>query len=74
MPVKFRSSSNDTVSSTRQVPPNEVNLILKSLNTKNVFGRDKIPVKIVNLVSKLLSTPFENEIKNNLASSKCLEI
>ena len=74
MPVKFRSSSNDTVSSTRQVPPNEVNLILKSLNTKNVFGADKIPVKIVNLVSKFLSTLFENAIKNSLASSKCLEI
>ena len=70
MSVKIHLSSNNTLASARQVTFNEVNLILKSLNTKKVSGTDKIPEKPVKLTSVFLSKPLATAIKNSHASSK----
>ena len=43
--VKSQLSSKNTLASARQVTSNEVNLILKSLNTKKEFNTDKIQTK-----------------------------
>ena len=72
MSVKSRLSSNNTLASARQVTSNEVNLILKSLNTKIASGTDKIPTKLVKLASDFLSASLATAIKNSLASSKFL--
>ena len=63
MSVKSHLSSNNTLSSARQVTTNEVNLILKSVNTKKVSGTDKISTKLVKLTSNF---------NNSLASSNFL--
>ena len=74
MSVKSHSSSNNTLASARQVTSNEVNLILKSLNTKKASGTDKILKKLVKLASNFLSTPLATAINNSLISSKFPEI
>ena len=74
MSVKSHLSSNNTLASARQVTSNEVNLILKSLNTKKASGTDKIPTKLVKLASDFLSTPLATAINNSLASSKFPDI
>ena len=51
-------SSNNTSPIARQVAANELNLILKSLNTKKTSAVDKIPIKLVKLASNFLSTPL----------------
>ena len=70
MSVKSHLSSNNTLASARQVTSNEVNLILKFLNTNKASGTDKIPTKLVKLTSDFLSTPLATAINNILASSK----
>ena len=49
--VKNYLSSNNTLPSACQVTSSEVNLILKSLNTKKSSGTDKIPTKFVKSAS-----------------------
>ena len=66
MSVKSHLSSNNTLASARQVTSNEVNLNLKSLNTKKASGTDKIPTKLVKLASDFLSTPLATAINNSL--------
>ena len=58
MSVKSHLSSSNTLASARQVTSNEVNLMLKSLNTKKASGTDKIPTKLVKLASNFLSKPL----------------
>ena len=70
MSMKSHLNSNNSSASARQVTYNEVNLILKSLNTKKTSGTDKIPTKLVKLASDFLSTPLATAINNSLASSK----
>ena len=72
--VKSHLSSNNILASARQVTSNEVNLILKSLNTKKASGTDKILTKLVKLASNVLSTPLATAINNSLASSKFPDI
>ena len=67
-------SSNNTLASARQITSNEVNLILKSLNTKKASGTDKILTKLVKLVSDFLLAPLATVINNSLASSKFPDI
>ena len=74
MSVKNHLSSSSTLASARQVTSNEVNLILKSLNAKKVFGTDKIPKKLLKLASNFLSKPLATAINNSLASSKFSDI
>ena len=74
MSVKSHLNSNNSLASARQVTSNEVNLILKSLNTKKASGTDKIPTKLVKLASDFLSTPLATAINNSLASSKFPDI
>ena len=74
MSVKSQLSSNNTVASARQVTSNEVNLILKSLNTKKASGTDKIPTKLVKLASNFLLKPLVTAINNSLASSNFPDI
>ena len=74
MSVKTHLKSDNTLFSSRQVTSNEVNVILKSLNTKKVSGTDKMPTKLVKLASNFLSTLLAIAINNNLASSKFLNI
>ena len=66
--MKSHLSSNNALASARQVTSNEVNLILKSLNTKRASGVAKIPTKLVKLASDFL--PLATAINNSLASSK----
>ena len=63
MSVKSHLSSNNTLASARRVTSDEVNLILKSLNTKKASGTDKIPTKLVKLASNFLSKPLATAIK-----------
>ena len=62
MSVKSHLSSNSTLASARQVTSNEVNLILKSLNTKKASGTDKILAKLVNFQPKPLATAFKDSL------------
>ena len=74
MSVKSHLKSNNTLTSARRVTSNEVNLILKSLNTKKVSGTDKIATKFVKLASNFLLKPLATAINNSLASSKFADI
>ena len=74
MSVKSHLSSSNTLASARQVTSSEVNLILKSLNTKKASGTDKIPIKLVKLASDFPSTPLVTAINDSLASSKFPDI
>ena len=74
MSVKSHLNSNNSLASARQVTSNEVNLILKSLNTKKASGTDKIQTKLVKLAPDFLSTPLATAINNSLASSKFPDI
>ena len=67
-------SSNNSLASARQVTSNEVNLILKSLNTKKESGTDKILTKLVKLASNFLSEPLATAINSSLAPSKFPDI
>ena len=68
--VKSHLSVSNTLASARQVASNEINLILKSFNTKEASGTNKIPTKLVKLASNFLSKPLVTAINNRLASSK----
>ena len=68
MSVKSHLSSNNTLASARQITSNEVNLILKSLNTKKASGTDKILTKLVKLASDFLLAPLATAINNSLTS------
>ena len=72
--VKSQLSSKNTLASARQVTSNEVNLILKSLNTKKESGTDKILTKLVKLASNFLSEPLATAINSSLAPSKFPDI
>ena len=74
MSVKSHLSSNYTLASARQVPSNEVNLILKSIKNKKTPGTDKIPTKLENLASNFLSKPLATAINKSLVSSKFPDI
>ena len=74
MSVKSHLSSNNTLASARQVTFNEVNLTLKSLNTKKASGTDKIPTKLVKLASDFLSTSLATATNNSITSSKFPDI
>ena len=74
MSVKSHLKSDNTLTSTGRVTSNEVNLILKSLNTKKTSGTDKIATKLVKLASNFLSKPLATAINNSLASSKFPDI
>ena len=74
MSVKSYFSSNNTLASARQVTSDEVNLILKSLNTKKASGADKMRTKLVKSASNFLSKPLAAAINNSLASSKFPDI
>ena len=65
MSVKNHLSSNNTLASARQVTSNEINLILKYLNTKKASGTDKMPTKLVKLASNVLSTSLATAINNS---------
>ena len=74
MSVKSHLSSNSTLASARQITSNEVNLILKLLNTRKAPGTDQTPAKLVKLASDFLSTPLATAINNSHASSKFPDI
>ena len=57
--VKNYLSSNNTLPSACQVTSNEVNLILKSLNTKKSSGADKIPTKLVKSASNFYQHHYQ---------------
>ena len=67
MPVKSQSSLNNNLPLARLVTSKEVNLTLKSFNTKKAPGTDRIPTKLVKLALSLLSIPLAIA---SLASSK----
>ena len=67
MPVKSQSILNNNLPLARLVTSKEVNLTLKSFNTKKAPGTDRIPTKLVKLALSLLSIPLAIA---SLASSK----
>ena len=67
MSVKSQLSSNNTLASPSQVTSDEVNLILKPLNTKKASGTDKIPRKLLKLASNFVSKLLAIAINNSLA-------
>ena len=72
--VKSKLSSNNILVSARQVISNEVNLIVKSLNTKKASGTDKMPTKLAKLVSNFISKPLATTLSNSLTLSKFPDI
>ena len=57
---QLSSRSNNTLASTKQVTSSEVNLILKSLNSKKASGTDKIPTTLVKLASNFFIKAISN--------------
>ena len=49
-----------------KITPQEINTFLKSLNSKKAPGIDKIPTKLVKLVSDILAEPLSIGIKNSI--------
>ena len=74
MSVKSYLSSNNTLRTSWQLTSSEVNLFLKSPNTKKAPGTDKIPTKLVTLETNFLSTLLAIAINNTLASTKFSDI
>ena len=52
-----------------KITPKEINTILKTLNSKKAPGIDKIPTKLVKLVSDILAEPLSIAINNSIRTS-----
>ena len=52
-----------------KITTKEINTILKSLNSKQAPGIDKIPTKLVKLVSHILAEPLSIAINNSISTS-----
>ena len=52
-----------------KITPNEINTILKSLNSKKAPGIEKIPTKLVKLASDILAEPLSIAISNSVRTS-----
>ena len=49
--------------------PDEIKIILKSLNSKKASGIDKIPTKLVKLASDVLAEPLSIAINNSIRAT-----
>ena len=49
--------------------PEEIKIILKSLNSKRASGIDKIPTKLVKLASDVLAEPLSIAINNSIRAT-----
>ena len=52
-----------------KITTEEINTILKSLNSKKALGKDKIPTKLVKLASDVLAEPLPIAINNSISTS-----
>ena len=69
--INLQSSSIHIPSSSwgSKITPKEINTILKSLNSKQAPGIDKIPTKLVKLASDVLAEPLPIAINNSIRTS-----
>ena len=69
---KYLQSSSISIPSSSwgsKITTEEINTILKSLNSKKAPGIDKIPTKLVKLASDFLAEPLPITINNSISSS-----
>ena len=67
--VSSKSCSDSDFSRNILVTSDEVEKMLKSLNSKIAAGTDRLPIKLVELASEVLSKPLSLAMKNSIASS-----
>ena len=71
--VSSKSCSNSDFSRNILVTSDEVEKILKSLNSKKTAGTDRLPIKLVKLASEALSKPLSIAMNNSITSSTFLD-
>ena len=54
--------------STDEVTPDKANLIIKSLEVNQAYGKDKIPMELIILESDFLSKPISKALNNCITS------
>ena len=67
--VSSKSFSDSDFSRNILVTSDEVEKMLKSLNSKKAAGTDRLPVKLVKLASSVLSKPLSIAMNNSITSS-----
>ena len=67
--VSFKSCSDSDFSRNILVTSDEVEKMLKSLNSKKVAGTDRSPIKLVKLAFEALSKPLSLDMNNSITSS-----
>ena len=67
--VSSRSRSDSDFSRNTSVTSDEVEKMLKSLNSKKAAGTDRLPIKLVKLASEVLSKPFSIAMNNSITLS-----
>ena len=67
--VSSKSCSDSDFSRNILVTSDEVEKMLKSLNSKKVAGTDRLPIKLVQLASEVFSKPLSIAMNNSITSS-----
>ena len=67
--VSSKSCSDSDFSCNILVTSDEVEKMLKSLNSKKAAGTDRLPIKLVKLASAVLSKPLSIAMNNRITSS-----
>ena len=67
--VSSKSCSDRNFSRNILVTSDEVEKMLKSLNSKKAAGTDRLPIKLVKLASEVLSKPLSLAMNNSITSS-----
>ena len=67
--VSSKSCSDSYFSRNILVTSDEVEKLLKFLNSKKTAGTDRLPIKLVKLASEVLSKPLSIAINNSITSS-----
>ena len=67
--VSSKSCSDSDFSRNILVTSDEVEKMLKSLNSKKAAGTDRLPIKLVKLASEVLSKPLSIAMNNSITSS-----
>ena len=71
--VSSKSCSDSDFSRNILVTSDEVEKMLKSLNSKKVAGTDRLPFKLVKLAFEVLSKPLSIAMNNSITSSTFLD-
>ena len=71
--VSSKSCSDSDFSRNILVTSDEVEKMLKSLNSKKAAGTDRLPIKLVKLAPEVLSKPLSIAMNNSITSSTLLD-